>query len=413
MRITTLRLKNFRSHAETTLELDRFNFIRGPNRCGKSSIRMALEYLFTGRCELTDASGRGAEALIRAGEKELEVSATLEIGETICRRRTPRAHAVEINGRRVPRGAAETYLAEHIGAGEILAVVLHTGRLVELSDAGKKRLITQVCEPGTVRLTEEIGEALRAVQELPLKITSLDEQKAAYQHFCGLRAQAGCALTALGVVDEPNGRSNLSRAGNFPTGFGEPQEHFEGPISSPAGAQAGREAYVERKLNLETRIRLLDHLIEILRPDGRTTEQFSSRLESFQKQLNRLLASFGFECTIALEPFEILVRTSEQQPFRSPWKHLSATERFQFGVGFQVALALVLGMRFAVIDGADVLDREARRRLTKLLMNSDLDQAIVLATGEDTDIPKVPPGVKFLRLGEGIEPCKDAKSSAG
>jgi recombinational DNA repair ATPase RecF len=104
MRIKTLTLKNFRSHQETVLELDRFNFIRGPNACGKSSIQMALEYLFTGRCELTDAAGRGAEALIRAGAKELEVSAILENGDTICRRRTTRSQIVEINGKRVPVG---------------------------------------------------------------------------------------------------------------------------------------------------------------------------------------------------------------------------------------------------------------------------------------------------------------------
>jgi AAA domain len=82
--ILTLTLKTFRSHQETVLDLDRFNFVRGPNGCGKSSIQMALEYLFTGQCEMTDAAGRGAEALIRIGAKELEVSATLENGESVC-----------------------------------------------------------------------------------------------------------------------------------------------------------------------------------------------------------------------------------------------------------------------------------------------------------------------------------------
>lgn len=38
MKIVRLVLKNFRSHQETVLELDRFNFVRGPNGCGKSSI---------------------------------------------------------------------------------------------------------------------------------------------------------------------------------------------------------------------------------------------------------------------------------------------------------------------------------------------------------------------------------------
>src|SRR5260370_30418909 len=110
MRITTLTLRNFRSHNETILGLDRFNFVRGPNASGKSSIQMALEYLFTGRCAMTDAAGRGAEALIRAGAKELEISATLENGETVCRRRTPRSHIGELNGKRVPADAAEASL---------------------------------------------------------------------------------------------------------------------------------------------------------------------------------------------------------------------------------------------------------------------------------------------------------------
>ncbi len=101
MRITSLSLKNFRCHAETALELDRFNFIRGPNGCGKSSIEMALEFLFTSKCELTDAAGRGAEALIRTGAKEFEISARLASGQTIVRRRGPKSHVVELDGNRI------------------------------------------------------------------------------------------------------------------------------------------------------------------------------------------------------------------------------------------------------------------------------------------------------------------------
>jgi hypothetical protein len=38
--------------------------------------------------------------------------------------------------------------------------------------------------------------------------------------------------------------------------------------------------------------------------------------------------------------------------------------------------------------------------LTVLLVNSDIDQAIVLATGEEGSPPVVPQGVKFIGLGE-------------
>ena len=94
MKIQTLTLKNFRLHRETVLALDRLNFIRGANGCGKSSIQMALEYLLTGRCQLTDGAGRGVDPLIRTGEKELEVSATLENGDAICRRLSSRSALV-------------------------------------------------------------------------------------------------------------------------------------------------------------------------------------------------------------------------------------------------------------------------------------------------------------------------------
>src|SRR6266436_5247530 len=163
MRILTLTLKNFRSHQKTVLDLDRFNFVRGPNGCGKSSIQLALEYLFTGQCQMTDAAGRGAEALIRAGTKELEVSASLENGETICRRRTPRSHIVELNGNRVPVDAAEASLKKRFGSADVLSAVLNAGRFIEMSDAEQKWLLAQVVDAGKVDIPEDIGNALRAM----------------------------------------------------------------------------------------------------------------------------------------------------------------------------------------------------------------------------------------------------------
>lgn len=62
---------------------------------------MRLEFLFTGRCEMTDAAGRGAEYVIR-NQKEFMVSAAFENGEKTCRRRSERTHILEVNGKRVP-----------------------------------------------------------------------------------------------------------------------------------------------------------------------------------------------------------------------------------------------------------------------------------------------------------------------
>jgi hypothetical protein len=70
----------------------------------------------------------------------------------------------------------------------------------------------------------------------------------------------------------------------------------------------------------------------------------------------------------------------------------------RFGVAFQLAVASTTGIRFTVIDRADVLDKLKRKLLTALLLSSDMEQAIVLATGEEDAPLHVPDGVKFLTV---------------
>jgi hypothetical protein len=150
---------------------------------------MALEYLFTGRCELTDAAGRGAETLIRVGEKELEVSAIFENGDTICRRRTARSHIVEINGKRVPVDTAEAALEKRFGSADVLSAVLNADRFVEMPEVEQKKLLAQVVDAGRIEIPEQIREALSAVKEDPPRLSSISEVETAYRRFYDLRAE--------------------------------------------------------------------------------------------------------------------------------------------------------------------------------------------------------------------------------
>jgi len=591
MRITTLTLKNFRSHQETVLRLDRFNFIRGPNGCGKSSIQMALEYLFTGRCELTDGAGRGAEALIRAGEKELEVSATFENGDTICRRRTPRSHIVEINGKRVPVDTAEASLGTRFGSADVLSAVLNAGRFVEMPKAEQKKLFARVVEAGRVDIPEQICEALRALHKEPPKLVSIIDVESAYRQFYELRTDASRALTALGPMEKPDVPSDLPSGQEAKKKLEDlrqqkerlvarkaeadacwriargPQTQIEEvsseilhpsqeqellqleskrshadqlsreltdliaehravektlataqglkdkcptcqqPISEEAkareveasrkrladlegliqgvredlnesadlekarsGIEAHRktldrhailveeqpklkeaakpdagnvegrmailmeqinkgeqvlanvqqvqsakerwEAYFRERSGLEARISLLDRLTEFFEPNGAIMAQASGGIASFTESLNQHLGAFGYTCNCALELFEIRVSSLNDNHFGLPLRHLSESEQFRFGVAFQIVLAMVTGVRFVVIDGADVLDKERRKMLTSLLLNSGIDQAIVLATSEEAPPSIVPEGVKFLSLPKGTK-CDESLAKAG
>jgi DNA repair exonuclease SbcCD ATPase subunit len=170
---------------------------------------MALEYLFTGRCEVTDAAGRGAEALIRSGAKDLEVSATLENGETICRRRTSRSHLVELNGQRVPVDAGEASLGEQFGPTDVLSAVLHAGRFIEMSDAEQKKLLAQVVAAGKADIPDEISDALRSIYEEPPRLASVADVEAAHRRFYDLRAATSRGLKALGQMNKPDIPSDL------------------------------------------------------------------------------------------------------------------------------------------------------------------------------------------------------------
>jgi DNA repair exonuclease SbcCD ATPase subunit len=581
MRIQTLTLKNFRSHQETILDLDRFNFVRGRNASGKSSIQMALEYLFTGRCEMTDAAGRGAESLIRTGAKELEVSATLEGGETICRRRTPRSHIVELNGNRVPVDTAEASLEKRFGPFDVLSAVLNAGRFVEMSEAEQKRLLAQVVDAGKVDIPADIGNGLRAMNEEQPRLTCVADIEAAYRRFYDLRTEASRTLKALGQMDKPDIPLDLPSVQEVKKKLEDLRQQKERLVAQRAEADASWESaqarlkqlhreiedvssellnpsqeqellqlesqrghaeklrleltdliaeqkavetslaamdglkgkcpscrqpisdeakavemeslrehladiealiqgakeelneyaemetaisrlgghrkalaqrakladeqtklrgvqrpnvgdlesrmtilverinkgervlekaqqlekakerwetYVGEKSSLETKIGLLDRLTEFFGPSGAVIGQSCGRMGSFTEGLNRHLAAFGYACSLTLEPFEIRVCSSKDGHFGFSLKHLSESEQFRFGVAFQIALAMVTGLRFVVIDRADLLDKERRKTLTGLLLNSALDQAIVLSTSDDAPPPVVPQGVKFLSL---------------
>jgi len=252
MRIITLTLKNFRSHQETTLDLDRFNFVRGSNGCGKSSIHMALEYLFTGRCEMTDAAGRGAESLIRTGAKELEVSATLEGGETICRRRTPRSHIVELDGTRVAVDAAEASLEKRFGSADVLSAVLNAGRFIAMSEAEQKWLLAQVVDAGKVDISEDIGNALRAMNEEQPRLTRVADIEAAHRRFYDLRTEASRTVKALGQVAKPDIPPDLPSAQEVKNKLEDLRQQKERLVAQKAEAETSWESAQARLKQLQS-----------------------------------------------------------------------------------------------------------------------------------------------------------------
>jgi hypothetical protein len=175
-------------------------------------------------------------------------------------------------------------------------------------------------------------------------------------------------------------------------------ERVLGKIRQVESAKEKWESNVREKTSLESRLRFLSKLTDFFGPQGAATEEFCDAIRSLMGRVNHYLAVFGYECRVSFDPYEIRVSSVNTAPFELSLKQLSESEQFRFGTAFQVAMAMATGVRFVVIDRADALDTEKRKMLTSMLMNSGLDQAIILATGEDAPPSLLPRDVKFIDL---------------
>jgi len=70
MRITELRIRNFRSIDDITIPLDRFTTFCGPNSCGKSNVFRAIQLAFQASVSVLDAQGNlPTSKLVQGGPK--------------------------------------------------------------------------------------------------------------------------------------------------------------------------------------------------------------------------------------------------------------------------------------------------------------------------------------------------------
>jgi len=201
MKISKLELKNFRCHEDAALELDRLNFILGPNGAGKSSIQMAIEELLTGKCQVTDGAGRGAEDLIQTGAKEFDLHAVLETTQseslTINRRRSARSHILNVAGRNGQLAAIQQGIYQDLGASEdVLAALLNASRFIEMDTKEQKHLLAQVLNTGEIPVP---GKIRALIGTMPIKtIADLDN---AYKLFFTERTDVNRRLKQLGEAE--------------------------------------------------------------------------------------------------------------------------------------------------------------------------------------------------------------------
>jgi hypothetical protein len=175
-------------------------------------------------------------------------------------------------------------------------------------------------------------------------------------------------------------------------------------VAMAAAAAEQERAYaqaVKRKTELEEEQARLERLVEFFGPNGIKAKLIAEHIGPFQTSINAVLARWGYECALEIEPEYGFIVKPQGSPFPARLHQLSQSEQYRFSAAFSVALAVVSGWKFVICDGADILDN--RNALNAALMSKELDQGIVLATDLAQTMPARPvPGVTFIRLTDAV-----------
>ncbi len=164
-----------------------------------------------------------------------------------------------------------------------------------------------------------------------------------------------------------------------------------------AGAVARHAAAVDQQRQAQKTLDEQEALVALLGPNGVRAAALAAKLGDFEALINAALEPFGFLLQIAVDPWRIDITRSDGS--RLPFVLLSAGEQLWCSLAFQVALAVVSGLRFAVLDAAEAVVGKHRQLITGMVMGAPaMDQVIVaMARAENEAAPQLP-GLQVIRL---------------
>jgi hypothetical protein len=161
-------------------------------------------------------------------------------------------------------------------------------------------------------------------------------------------------------------------------------------------AKASHEQATAKVANVQADLARQDALVELLGPKGILATALQAALGDFLAAVNGALAAFGFSLDIQVEPWQVLVRKGDAAPVR--FALLSAGEQLWTALAFQLALAIVSGLKLVVVDAAEAVVGQHRAILTELVMAApDVQVIVAMARGANEPAPDIP-GLQVLRL---------------
>ena len=316
MRIEKLRLVNFGNYADEEINLAPVSVFVGKNGAGKSTIKQAIEYLFTGRVNgVTDGSGRGSEQLIRTGEKAGYVAGVVD-GRNISREISGKLQGMEEPPNR-----------------EVVAALMNTSRFLELPQKEQQSLLFSLLgfSFDTARVTKLLSD-WPTVGEKESKYFQAKANGQAeggpevfeklYKFFYSERTAAKRVLKELSALAGGNG----DKKDDLPVGAWEAREHIREELKrlkdqrnellkslGEAGAGAKRKEVVQFDIErLEEERRELQTKIDSVQAgDVRAEANYKESLEEDLRKLDEDIEAKVTEQKKALKEIAVSQAASE------------------------------------------------------------------------------------------------------
>lgn len=216
MKITRLKLLNWRNHAETILKLDRLTVIRGANHSGKSGVQQALEFALTGRCDSTDAKGAGMAGLIRQGYDKAGVLMELVGANTYqatCMLTGKPERTLTFTNPSDPSDRGEKVKAWIEQNRPVLSCLLNSRYFIGLKPADQKTLLSSII----LRASHDWGEDVKAkcqqvhiASQIPWGSAPFDVIEAGYKAAFEKRTEINRDIKNLHVPDPLAAPTGLS-----------------------------------------------------------------------------------------------------------------------------------------------------------------------------------------------------------
>ncbi len=173
MKITQIDLPAFRNFKGVTIPTDCSRiYICGTNNVGKTGIREAIKWGLTGRCDVTDAKGTGAEDLIPQGKREGSVALTVSGLGVVRRMINGSGSALDIDGFSGGVQVQQNGLYSKLNATpEFMAAVLDWEMFSNLHHADAKALVLSLLQ---IRVPVQLDQAkepeLLSLEALDLRL---------------------------------------------------------------------------------------------------------------------------------------------------------------------------------------------------------------------------------------------------